>query len=287
MAPAAGRTTIVLVTMKDTSTNSPASIPTYASTAKVTTEAIPSFDLPLQALLCRSSSSDATESVLVSSELQNLSTKVHRLLSFENLAAPSETFQACALSLRTRVPVFLRRTEQFEPPSPCQKRSALALLRASHYVDRIQEGMDVDSSKSLDKQLRTVLSGLDAELLPQSFRNSLSFRLSSWVHGFDLPVGATARTDLDERWDQCPLVVEVEPVVEFRTDDATSVDYARRAAKACLVTIMKCRHIGCSIGSGAGTIGEATIRVHVTPIDGSLVDSQGNSLSLQIKEARV
>ena len=195
--------------------------------------------------------------------------------------------QACALSLRTRVPLFLRRTDPFSPETPSPFRSALALLRASEYVDRIQEGMDGVSNESLDMQLRTVLSGLDVESLPSHFRKNLSFRVSPWVHGFDLPVGPTASTELTATWNQCPLFVEVEPIVEFRTDDVTSVDYARRAAMACKVTILKCRHIASNVRAGLGVIGEATISVHVTPVGRCLMDDKGRAQSLQVKEARV
>jgi hypothetical protein len=291
MAPSAA----VLVTMKETSffdVASPASIPTDALCLNGMMGTIPLFELPFSAPLSTTSTSALNDESNLStpgapSELQSLSRKIHRLISFEqqnNLeenASPSETMQACALSLRTRVPLFLRRTE-----TPC--RSALALLRASEYVNRIQEGLDGDSNETLDSQLRTVLSGLDVAALPASFQKQLSFRVSPWVQGFDLPVGVTACTELVETWEQYPLLVEVEPVVEFRSDDATSVDFARRAAQACQVTVLKCRHVASNVGAGLDVMGEATIRVQVTPVgENPLVDGKGRVQSLQVKEARV
>lgn len=289
-------TASVFVTMKETSSfdvASPASIPTDALFLKGMTETMPLFALPFSAPLPASSTSCHEESVSPTPgapcELQTLSRKIHRLLSFEHQnhleekAPSSETLQACALSLRTRVPLILRRTE-----TPC--RSALALLRANEYVNRIEEGMDGggDANKTLDMQLRTVLSGLDVSSLPSSFQKQLSFRVSPWVQGFDLPVGATVCTELVETWEQIPLLVEVEPVVEFRTDDATSVDYARRAAQACQVTMLTCRHVASNVGAGLGVVGEATIRVQVTPVGAKpLVDDKGRAQSLQVKEARV
>jgi hypothetical protein len=273
---------------------SPASMPKFTLT-KVTADDMSSFDLRLQTQCSfYNYSYDDEDSVLPTeslSELQTLTSKVRRLLSFENLDdAQSESLQACTLSLRTRLPLFMRRTEQFGKglPNPCKRQTALALLRATRYVDRIEEGMTVDSNESIDEQLRTVLSGLDVEVLPDNVRNSLSFRLSSWVHGFDLPVGATTRMTLDKKGKQRSLVVEVEPIVEFRADDRTSVDYASRAAKACVVTIIKCKHVSCNIGTGAGVIGEGTMQIHVSPIGrNKMVDHYGKALSLEIKEVRV
>jgi hypothetical protein len=289
MAPSAPVSALVI--MKETfDVDSPASIPTDASCLKGVAATIPMFELPFSATSSSSVWDENLSSTLgAPCELQTLSRKINRLLSFEQQskleanAAPSETLQACALSLRTRVPLFLRRTE-----TPC--RSALALLRAREYVNRIQEGMDGsgDANKTLDVQLRTVLSGLDVASLPMAFQKQLSFRVSPWVQGFDLPVGATACTELVATWEQSPLLVEVEPVVEFRTDDATSVDYARRAAQACQVTILKCRHVASNVGAGFGVVGEATIRIQVTPVgEKPLLDDQGRAQSLQVKEARV
>jgi hypothetical protein len=101
-------------------------------------------------------------------------------------------------------------------------------------------------------------------------------------------VGAIARTVLETKGKQRPVVVEVEPVVEFRTGDITSIRYATSAAKACAVTIKACKHVGCNIGSKAGIVGEGTIQIHVTPLDSrNLIDHKGKSLSLQIKEIRL
>lgn len=273
------------------SIESPASV-AKCSLTKETKDAIPSIALPLQTENSFHSFSDDDDSIPTaepSLELESLTSKVHRLLSFENLddCFHSETAQACSLSLRTRLPHILSNTEH-EQQSVCKRQSALALLRATHYVDRIEQGLNVGSTTSLDEQLRTVLAGLDIQNIPESIRNSISFRLSPWVHGFDLPVGAIARTVLDTKGKQRPVVVEVEPVVEFRTGDNTSIRYATSAAKACAVTIKQCKHIGCNIGSKAGIAGEGTIQIHITPLGSSnMVDHNGKSLSLQIKEIRL
>lgn len=288
--------------------DSPASISKYESTKGSTmtmTSNIPSFQLPFQQCISdttgSTSSSDDDESVPTNEPqlqvpvFETLNSKIHRLLSYEKLddmQQQSESLQACTLSLRTRLPLLLNNTEheQINPGSNTQ--SALALLRATQYVDRLEKGLCVESNnESLDEQLRIVLSGLDVPSLPESSRNNLSFRLSSWVHGFDLPVGAVARTVLEAK-DQDPqkraLIVEVEPIVEFRTGDMTSVDYARRAAKACTVTIKKCKHVSCSIGSGAGIIGEGSIQIQISPLDTrNMLDSKGKQLYLQIKEIRL
>jgi hypothetical protein len=278
--------------------NSPASMPKYELTTKGkdVLDDMSLVDLPLQTQCSfYNNSSDDDEEVVIqpteSSELQNLTSKVHRLLSFDKSDdAQSESLQACTLSLRTRLPMFLRRTEQLneEQHNSCKRQTSLALLRATHYVDRIEEGMNIDSNESMDEQLRTVMAGLNAEALPDSVRNNLSFRLSSWVHGYDLPVGATTRLTLERKGKQRPLLVEVEPIVEFRADDKTSVNYASRAAKACTVTIQKCKHVACNIGTGAGVIGEGSMQIHVSPLgDKQSLDDNGKACSLQIKEVRV
>ena len=271
--------------------------PSSVSNCTLTKEAedvIPSFALPLRTVCSFHSLSDDDESIPTAeplSEFQTLTSKVHRLLSFEKLDdyVQSETVQACSLSLRTRLPHFLNNTEEHEQPSACKRQSALALLRATHYIDRIEQGLTVESTATLDEQLRTVLAGLDVQNFPESVRNTISFRLSPWVHGFDLPVGASARTVLDAKGTQCPVVVEVEPIVEFRTGDGTSINYATSAAKACDITIKSCRHLGCNVGTKAGIVGLGTIQINIRPLGSSnnMVDEKGNALSLQIKEIRL
>lgn len=253
---------------------------------------MPSFALPLRSECSFHSFSDDDESIPTAeplSEYQTLTSKVHRLLSFEKLddSVHSETVQACSLSLRTRLPHLLNNTEH-EQPSVCKRQSALALLRATHYVDRIEQGLTIESTATLDEQLRTVLAGLDVQHFPESVRNNISFRLSPWVHGFDLPVGAISRSVLDAKGTQRSVVVEVEPIVEFRTGDATSISYATSAAKACEVTIKTCKHIECNVGSNAGIVGEGTIQINIRPLDNNImVDQKGNTLSLQVKEIRL
>jgi hypothetical protein len=93
-------------------------------------------------------------------------------------------------------------------------------------------------------------------------------------------------------YDALPLKVEVEPVVEFLADDEASVNAAVDAAHPCKVTILKCTHRARDFHSGAGTIGEACIRVRLSPLD----DSNDKQLSvwgtdkqvrsLRIREAR-
>lgn len=291
---------------------SPASLTKCALTKK-TKDAMPSFTLPLRTQGSFHSISDDDESLPTAEPLlQTLTSKVHRLLSFEKLDdcshCQSETVQACSLSLRTRLPYILSNTgtgsgtssstgtgfEAQDRSNNCQQQTALALLRATHYLDRIEQGLnDVKSSSSVDEQLRTVLAGLDVHNFPESVRNQISFRLSPWVHGFDLPVGAIARLVLDDAQgkQQRPavvVVVEVEPIVEFRTGDETSIKYATSAAKACAVSIVSCKHVGCNVGSKAGIVGEGSIQIRIKPLGGeTLVDEQGKALSLQIKEIRL
>jgi hypothetical protein len=259
---------------------------------KETADSIPSFTLPLRTECSFHSLSSDDESIPTAeplSEFQTLTSKVHRLLSFEKLDdyGRSETVQACSLSLRTRLPHLLNSTEH-KQPSACKQQSALALLRATQYINRIEQGLTIESTATLDEQLRTVLAGLDVQNFPESVRNNISFRLSPWVHGFDLPVGTIARTVLDAKGTQRPVVVEVEPIVEFRTGDVTSIDYATRAAKACEVTIKSCRHVGCSVENKAGIVGEGMIRIYIRPLgSNNMVDQKGNALSLQIKEIRL
>lgn len=270
---------------------SPSSV-SKCTLTKEAKDAIPSFALPSRTESSFHSFSDDDESIPTAeplSEFQTLTSKVHRLLSSEKLDDyfQSETVQACSLSLRTRLPHFLSNTEH-EQQSICKRQSALALLRATHYIDRIEQGLTVECTATLDEQLRTVLAGLDVQNFPESFRNNISFRLSPWVHGFDLPVGAIARTLLDAKGMQLPVVVEVEPIVEFRTGDVTSINYAASAAKACEVTIKSCRHVGCHVGSKAGIVGEGTIQISIRPLGSdNMLDQKGNALSLQIKEIRL
>ncbi len=270
---------------------------------KETKEAMSSFALPSFALRGSFHSVSDDDASLPTaeplSELQTLTSKVHRLLSFEKLDdcthCQSETVQACSLSLRTRLPYILSNTGTgFEPDrsNHCQQQqSALALLRATHYIDRIEQGLnDVKSSSSVDEQLRTVLAGLDVQNIPESVRNQISFRLSPWVHGFDLPVGAIARLVLDDTpgKKRPVVVVEVEPIVEFRTGDVTSIKYATSAAKACAVSILSCKHVGCNVGSKAGIVGEGSIQIRIKPLGNkTMVDENGKALSLQIKEIRL
>jgi hypothetical protein len=245
------------------------------------------------------------EHVTLTAGFQNLSSRVDRLLAFGKEAKPShsETLQACIVSLRTRMPLVLRQTKQLidgagnETRLVCRLRSTLALFRAIQYVDRIQEGMDPELNDGLDKQLRTVLDGLYMASLSEAFKNDLAFRISPWVPSvlsFDLPLGESAHATLPRQGSKLPLVVGVEPVVEFRADDLASISYAHHAARACKVTIVKCQHVARDFGLGAGMIGEATICVHVSPLEGS----SGNPKSqvwgqdmevkcLHIKEARV
>ena len=289
---------------------SPASV-TKCALTKETKDAMPSFTLPLRTQGSFHSISDDDESLPTAEPLlQTLTSKVHRLLSFEKLDdcshCQSETVQACSLSLRTRLPYILSNTstvtatatgtgtgfEAQDRSNNCQQQTALALLRATHYLDRIEQGLnDVKSSSSVDEQLRTVLAGLDVHNFSESVRNQISFRLSPWVHGFDLPVGAIARLVLDDaqgKQQRPVVVVEVEPIVEFRTGDETSIKYATSAAKACAVSIVSCKHVGCNVGSKAGIVGEGSIQIRIKPLGGeTMVDEQGKALSLQIKEIRL
>jgi hypothetical protein len=272
---------------------SPSSV-SKCALSKEAKDAVPAFALPLRTECSFHSLSEDDESIPTAeplSEFQTLTSKVHRLLSFEKLEneyVQSETVQACSLSLRTRLPHFLNNTKQQEHLNTCKRQSTLALLRASQYIDRIEQGLTVESTVTLDEQLRTVLAGLDVQNFPENVRNNITFRLSPWVNGFDLPVGALARTVLDVKGTQRPVVVEVEPIVEFRTGDVTSINYATRAARACEVTIKSCRHVGFSIGNQAGIVGEGTIWIHIKPLGiDNMVDERGNALSLRIKEIRL
>lgn len=260
---------------------SPASMPISKVTMKTNEMLVPFLDLPQSAILCfanfKACEVEDEHAKLVAA-LQNLSLRVNRLLAFgkETDSSLSETLQACSASLRTRMPLVLRQTKELvEGVGPktrlvCKLRSNLALFRAIQYVDRIQEGFE--SKEALDKQLRTVLAGLDMASLPEDFKKGLSFRISPWVASvlsFDLPVGESAHAPLQGSGSKLPIDVEVEPVVEFRADDLASVSYAHDAARACKVTIVECKHTARGFCSGAGMIGEATIRVNVSPLDGS------------------
>jgi len=219
----------------------------------------------------------------------------------------SPVLQACSLSLCTRMPLVLRQTEQLIESADGQRearivgkmRSTLALVRARQYLDSIQEGMDPESNEGLDEQLRTVLAGLDTDSLPEDFRHQrLSFRVSPWIATalcFDLPLGASAQwhtSPQETHGTQLPIQVEVEPVVEFRAHDLASVRAARAAARACTVVIEKCSHEARAVNTGAGMIGEATIRVHVRPTttrSGEQLQVWGSDRAVQslcVKEAR-
>lgn len=305
MAPTGPRSVLSPMQASAGATDSPASIPIGAVTLKAGNESIPYLDLPRPALLSFAnfdSSKVEDEHSKLTSAMQVLSLRVDRLLSFSEQAdtSHSEALQACTLSLRTRMPLVLRQTEQLiervgnETTLVCKMRSTLALFRAVQYLDRIQEGMDPELNDGLDQQLRTVLAGLDLCSLPEAFKSDLSFRISPWVPsvlGFDLPLGESAHASLERCGLQLPINVEVEPVVEFRADDCASVRYAHHAARACKVTIETCKHIVRDFGLGAGMIGEATIRVRLSPLDcvNQKIQIWGRDKevqSLHIKEAR-
>ena len=221
------------------------------------------------------------EHALISSELEKLKVRANRLVECANKNSDKNSLvlQACALSLRTRFPLVLQQTELLiESANRSQEdrivgkmRSTLALVRATQYLDSIQEGMDPETNENLDEQLLTVLTGLDTEGLRQDVRELLSFRVSPWIATtlcFDLPLGPAATwQNTPPQWSaQLPIRLEVEPVVEFRAHDMASVASARAAAaRACEVTIESCSHEARAVWTGAGMIGEAVVRVHVRP----------------------
>ena len=245
-------------------------------------------------------------------ELESLKARAERLTQCCANGSLSPVRRACSLSLRARVPLVLRQTEQQLAKSKDNAygegnplggmRSMLALVRATHFLDAVQEGMDPESNEGLDEQLSTVLAGLDAESLPEDFRRQLSFRVSPWTVSalcFDLALGPSAQwhtTPQEARRggeQKLPIRVEVEPVVEFRAHDRASVAAARAAARACAVEIESCGHEARAVCTGAGMIGEATVRVRVRPAAARSSDrragvwgSDEEVQSLCIKEAR-
>lgn len=299
------------------SPRSPATVPRELESEKKCVDSIPS--------LCLSSSSNSDggkplsfaslqkckqKHARYSDEFVKLQERVTRLVEFsKNSESTNETdslvLQACAVSLRTRLPLVLRQTAQLienaESGIVGKMRSTLALVRTTQYVDSIQEGMDPESNEGLDEQLRAVLEGLDVESLPEDVRLNLAFRVSPWIASsalcFDLPLGgsATWQSPLQakqQQQHQLPIRVQVEPVVEFRAHDMASVASARAAARACAVTIESCAHEARAVCTGAGMIGEAVVRVHVRPIRSKTgqklqVWGSGEEVpSLCIKEAR-
>ena len=225
------------------------------------------------------------EHALYSLELQKLKDRANHLrqCANKNSEIDSPVLQACALSLRTRLPLVLRQTELLiESANSNQEvhivgkmRSSLALVRATQYLDSIQEAMDPESNEGLDEQLLFVLGGLHTESLPHDVLENLSFRVSPWIATalcFDLPLGPSVTwqnlspNNNNNNHTQLPIRVTVEPVVEFRAHDMSSVGSARvAAARSCHVTIQSCAHEARAVWTGAGMIGEAVVRVHIRP----------------------
>jgi hypothetical protein len=256
----------------------------------------PSY-LSLASSIC-SSISDVQEKEHLTVSLAELKERVE-ILEKETNPNGSLVHQACFRSLRTRMPIVLRKTQELIETASSESqlvsniRTSLALVRAVQYMERLQQAYDEDSM--INGQLQAVLDQLDIDNLPEEFREKdLAFRVSPWVPSllaFDLPVGKSARSEIKEGGkSQLPIAVEVEPVVEFRAYDTSSIQNACAASRACNITIEKVAHEQRRFRSGAGWIGEAMIRVRVSPCDSCpnirVWGCDKDVPSLWIKEAR-
>jgi hypothetical protein len=220
-----------------------------------------------------SSISDVQEKEQLTVSLAELKERVE-ILEKETNPNGSLAHQACFRSLRTRIPIVLRKTQELIETASSDSqlvsniRTSLALVRAVQYLERLQQCHDEESI--INGQLQAVLDQLDIDSLPAEFREKdLAFRVSPWVPSllaFDLPVGGSARAEIKEGVkSQFPIVFEVEPVVEFRAYDTSSIQNARAATRVCNIRIEKVAHEQRRFCSGAGWIGEAMIRLRVSP----------------------
>jgi hypothetical protein len=186
---------------------------------------------------------------------------------------------ACLISLRTRMPLFLKHAglhiESLEKSLDdsarvvSKLRSTLAMVAAVQYLDTIESGMTCESRATLDEQLACILNKVQGiqEKTTTAINIPLCFQVSHWLAPalvFDLPAGAAARTSiLSEDVDSLPLSLEVEPVLSFRTGRLLSGEAKNQAVGTYSVTIEQCKHRPEGFAGGNGALGVASVRVRV------------------------
>lgn len=186
----------------------------------------------------------------------------------------SPVAQACRVSVRTRMREVLRQAAGFvssleacsDPPKSTiyRLRCSIALLRAEKYLNLIESGLKNPPRDELDRRLREVLESDALETVRNDLGQNFFFQISPWVSSFlafDLPAGRMAETVVND----LPLVVQVEPMLEFNSEDLLEQRDVLSQVKSCSVSILKCKHKSRSFSGGAGTIGECLLQVRLAP----------------------
>jgi len=233
------------------------------------------------------------------SELAQLARRVDQMLTNMQGAADdantniSPVLEACKLTLRTRIPLVLKQaslliesysTAESESAQLIGKlRASLALVRVAQYVETIDLGMHSMERESIDQKLQSLVMSDAFKVLAKELQTDLSFRVSPWLSSslaLDIPAGRMVRSAIGG---SLPIFIEVEPVVEFRSDTLLNGQDVMGSFRTYSVVIEKFTYTACEFSTGAGV---ARVTVRLSPMKVIVGDTPNAMQLLGILEAR-
>jgi hypothetical protein len=135
-----------------------------------------------------------------------------------------------------------------------------AVSRSFRFLDKLEKFMVQPADRALEPCLRDLMSGQDIE--DQQIRVSV---LSSSL-AFEFMAGQSATGDLKQASSESfPLKVNIVPFLFAKASDAVETRGLIHQYKACDVKVDYCAHKKLFSSSGSGVVGEALVRVSVTP----------------------
>jgi hypothetical protein len=145
-----------------------------------------------------------------------------------------------------------------------------AVSRSFRFLDKLEKCMVRPADKALEPCLRDLVSGHDIE--DQQIRVSV---LSSSL-AFEFMAGQSATEDLKQASSESlPLKVNIVPFLFAKASDVMETRGLIHQYKACDVNVDYCAHKKLFSSSGSGVVGEALVRVHVTPKSDIKVGKKG------------